>query len=58
MRKFSEDPKLGVAGTPFTQDGGYDTARDSFEGKTMLPADASFFGDGVLRKSAAMSPME
>ena len=33
MRKFSEDPKLGVAGTPFIEDGGYDTARDSFEGE-------------------------
>ena len=28
--KFAEDPRLGVAGTPFTEDGGYDTARDSF----------------------------
>jgi hypothetical protein len=34
MRKFSEDPKLGVTGTPFTENGGYDTARDSFEGKS------------------------
>src|SRR6266478_1739734 len=32
MQKFCEDPKLGVAGTPFTEEGGYDTARDSFEG--------------------------
>ena len=31
MRKFSEDPRLGVAGTPFTEDGGYDSARHSFE---------------------------
>src|SRR5262245_46607239 len=28
MRKFAEDPKLGVAGTPFTEEGGYDTAKD------------------------------
>ena len=27
MQKFSDDPKLGVAGTPFTENGGYDTAR-------------------------------
>src|SRR4030095_7565931 len=33
MQKFEEDPELGVAGTPFTEDGGYDTARDSFEGE-------------------------
>jgi len=31
MRKFAEDPSLGVAGTPFLEDG-YDSARDSFEG--------------------------
>ena len=31
--RFLEDPRLGVAGTPFTEDGGYDTARDSFEGE-------------------------
>src|SRR5689334_1615248 len=26
MQRFAEDSKLGVAGTPFTEDGGYDTA--------------------------------
>jgi len=31
MRKFAEDSSLGVAGTPFLEDG-YDSARDSFEG--------------------------
>jgi glycosyltransferase involved in cell wall biosynthesis len=31
MRRFAEDPSLGVAGTPFLEDG-YDSARDSFEG--------------------------
>src|SRR5437773_5110972 len=30
--KFAEDPKLGVAGTPFVENG-YDSARDSFEGE-------------------------
>src|SRR5437870_4891682 len=33
MGKFCEDAKLGVAGTPFTEDGGYDSARHSFEGE-------------------------
>src|SRR5882724_14812 len=32
MQKFSDDPKLGVAGTPFTEED-YDSARDSFEGE-------------------------
>lgn len=31
IRKFEEDPSLGVAGTPFIENG-YDSARDSFEG--------------------------
>ena len=48
--KFAEDPRLGVAGTPFTEDDGYDTARDSFEGETTSLADASFSGGSVLRK--------
>ena len=43
MRKFSEDPKLGVAGTPFTQDGDYDTARDSFEGENHVAGGCQLF---------------
>jgi hypothetical protein len=31
--QFGEDPTLGVAGTPFVEDGGYDSAMDSFEGE-------------------------
>lgn len=33
LGKFAEDPTLGVAGTPFVEDGGYDSAMDSFEGE-------------------------
>ena len=43
LRKFSEDPKLGVAGTPFTQDGGYDSARDSFEGESYVAGGVQMF---------------
>ncbi len=43
MRKFSEDPKLGVAGTPFTEDGGYDTAKDSFEGENHVAGGCQLF---------------
>jgi glycosyltransferase involved in cell wall biosynthesis len=43
MRKFSEDLKLGVAGTPFTEDGGYDTARDSFEGENHVAGGCQLF---------------
>jgi glycosyltransferase involved in cell wall biosynthesis len=43
MRKFSEDPKLGVAGTPFTQEGGYDSTRDSFEGENYVAGPVQLF---------------
>src|SRR5437667_10805748 len=43
MRKFSEDSKLGVTGTPFTEDGGYDTARDSFEGENHVAGGCQLF---------------
>ena len=43
VRKFSEDPKLGVAGTPFTEDNGYDSARDSFEGENHVAGGCQLF---------------
>jgi biofilm PGA synthesis N-glycosyltransferase PgaC len=43
MRKFSDDPGLGVAGTPFTEDGGYDTAKDSFEGENYVAGGCQLF---------------
>ena len=43
IRKFSDDPKLGVAGTPFTEDGGYDTAKDSFEGENYVAGGCQLF---------------
>ena len=42
MGKFSEDPKLGVAGTPFTEDG-YDSAKDSFEGENHVAGGCQLF---------------
>jgi glycosyltransferase involved in cell wall biosynthesis len=43
MKKFANDPTLGVAGTPFTEDGGYDTARDSFEGENHVAGGCQLF---------------
>jgi biofilm PGA synthesis N-glycosyltransferase PgaC len=43
MQKFAADPKLGVAGTPFTQDGGYDSTRDSFEGENYVAGPVQLF---------------
>src|SRR6266576_4691865 len=42
MQKISEDPKLGVAGTPFLEDG-YDSARDSFEGENHVAGGCQLF---------------
>jgi poly-beta-1,6-N-acetyl-D-glucosamine synthase len=40
--KFAADPKLGVAGTPFTEDG-YDSTRDSFEGENYVAGPCQLF---------------
>jgi len=42
MNKFVEDPKLGVAGTPFVENG-YDSARDSFEGENHVAGGCQLF---------------
>lgn len=42
MQKFSEDPKLGVAGTPFIENG-YDSAKDSFEGENHVAGGCQLF---------------
>jgi glycosyltransferase involved in cell wall biosynthesis len=42
MRKFSEDVRLGVAGTPFIENG-YDSARDSFEGENHVAGGCQLF---------------
>ncbi len=43
MERFSEDPKLGVGGTPFTQDGNYDSSKDSFEGENYVSGPCQLF---------------
>ena len=43
MRKFRDDPHLSVAGTPFTQDGNYDSTRDSFEGENYVAGPCQLF---------------
>ncbi len=42
LDQFRRDPKLGVAGTPFTEDG-YDSARDSFEGERHVAGQCQLF---------------
>jgi biofilm PGA synthesis N-glycosyltransferase PgaC len=43
MRKFSEDLHLGLTGTPFTQDGNYDSTKDSFEGENYVAGPCQLF---------------
>ena len=43
LSKFSAEPNLGVAGTVFTEEGGYHSARDSFEGQTYVSGQCQIF---------------
>jgi glycosyltransferase involved in cell wall biosynthesis len=43
LERFASDDRLGVAGTPFTQDGGYDSSRDSFEGQHYVAGPCQLF---------------
>jgi glycosyltransferase involved in cell wall biosynthesis len=43
MEKFAEDPQLGVAGTPFTQEHDYDSTTDSFEGDSYVAGPCQLF---------------
>jgi biofilm PGA synthesis N-glycosyltransferase PgaC len=43
IQKFSEDSDLAVAGTPFVEDDGYDSARDSFEGENYVAGPCQLF---------------
>jgi biofilm PGA synthesis N-glycosyltransferase PgaC len=43
LSKFSQDSRLGVAGTVFTEPGGYNSATDSFEGQTYVSGQCQIF---------------
>src|SRR3970282_1059324 len=43
LQKFADDPKLGCAGTPFPQPGGYDSTRESFEGENYVAGPCQLF---------------
>ena len=42
LHKFEADPKLGVAGTPFVEEG-YDSGKDSFEGENHVAGACQLF---------------
>jgi len=48
ISRFENSPKLGIAGTPFTQDG-YDSARDSFEGENYVAGPCQVFRFACFR---------
>ncbi len=43
LSKFSQDDRLGVAGTVFTEPDGYNSATDSFEGQTYVSGQCQIF---------------
>ena len=43
LEKFSKDPVLGVAGTPFVEDNGYSSIDDSFEGERHVAGGCQLF---------------
>jgi len=56
MRKFQEDPDLSVAGTPFTQDGNYDSSQDSFEGENYVAGPCQLFRYQCFRDIGGYMP--
>jgi biofilm PGA synthesis N-glycosyltransferase PgaC len=54
--KFAEDPNLGVAGTPFTEDGSYDSARDSFEGQNHVAGGCQLFRRKCFEEIGGYTP--
>jgi glycosyltransferase involved in cell wall biosynthesis len=56
LQKFAELPRLGVAGTPFTQDGGYDSTRDSFEGENYVAGPCQLFRAECFRDIGGYVP--
>jgi glycosyltransferase involved in cell wall biosynthesis len=56
MQQFAEDPELGVAGTPFTQDGNYDSSKDSFEGENYVAGPCQLFRRECFREIGGYVP--
>jgi len=56
LQKFEGDHQLGVAGTPFTQEGGYDSTRDSFEGENYVAGPCQLFRSQCFREIGGYVP--
>lgn len=55
LRRFQEDPRLGVAGTVF-QEEGYNSATDSFEGQNHVAGQCQIFRRACLREVGGYVP--
>jgi biofilm PGA synthesis N-glycosyltransferase PgaC len=55
LAKFAADPELGVAGTPFTEEG-YDSTRDSFEGESYVAGPCQLFRYRCFRQIGGYVP--
>jgi glycosyltransferase involved in cell wall biosynthesis len=49
LQQFTRDERLGVGGTPFTEAGGYDSTRDSFEGDKYVAGPCQLFRAACFR---------
>jgi glycosyltransferase involved in cell wall biosynthesis len=56
LRKFAEVSKLGVAGTPFLEEGGYDSTSDSFEGEYHVSGQCQLFRRKCLEEVGGYVP--
>jgi glycosyltransferase involved in cell wall biosynthesis len=56
IEQFAADPRLGVAGTPFTEVGDYDSARDSFEGDQYVAGPFQLFRGECFREIGGYVP--
>jgi glycosyltransferase involved in cell wall biosynthesis len=54
--KFMENPALGVAGTAYTQDGGWDSTRDSFEGENSVHGACQLFNYKCFQEIGGYCP--
>src|SRR5437867_9489493 len=48
LRRFTENSALGVAGTPFLEEGNYDSSRDSLEGLYHVSGQCQLFRRACL----------
>ena len=55
LQKFEDDPKLGVAGTPFVEEG-YDSGKDSFEGENHVAGACQLFRYDCFKEVGGFIP--